>query len=161
MNPSVYLYQVSEECHELYLGEFSTLDGLCLFAEAAPLSLVDFGATDSKGYGWSSAKDLPRLSTVGELKVFLNRYSDLNLIDFEAELVGIGSISSHDDGECHFSFPDKEKCFAVLERAAPQQFYKLLGSTLMSNPGSYVTCDAEGKIAKYPTFEHYLAVMHA
>ena len=161
MNPSVYLYQASEERHTLYLGEFSTLDGLFLLVEDTCLNVVSFGATDIKGNGWTTEKDLPKLSTVSELRVFLNRHRDLAIVDFEAELVGIGSISTHDDGECHFSFLDKEMCFIVLERATPQQFSKLLAKALTSNPGSYVTCDIEGRIAKYPNFDQYLAATHA
>lgn len=157
MSPSVYLYHVADERHRLYFGELSTLDGLRLIAEDTLFNLIDFGATDIKGNGWTSERDLPRLSTVGELIVFLNRRSDLNIIDFEADLVGIGSISSHDDGECHFKFVDKETCFVVLERATPTQFSRLLTEAVTSSPGSYVTCDTEGKIAKYPDFRQYLA----
>jgi len=155
------LYQVSKERHELYLGEFTTLDGLCLLAENTRISLVGFGATDIEGNGWMSEKELPELSTVGELKVFLSRHSKLNIVDFEAELIGIGSISTHDDGECHFSFVDKEMCFVVLERATPKQFYRSLSEALTSSPGWYVTCDTEGKITKYPDFRQYLEAIHA
>jgi hypothetical protein len=54
----------------LYLGECSTLDGLCLFNEEAKIQLVSFGATCYKKYGWATENELPTFDSVKKLVTF-------------------------------------------------------------------------------------------
>ena len=160
MKPSVYLYQASEKHYELYLGEISTLDGLSILDESAPMSIINFGATDLKGDEWTSERDLPKFSTVGELTKFLWQ-RDFSIVDFEADIEGIGIISTHDDAECHYKFLHMEMCLLAIEKTTPKDFFDVLVENLMNNPGSYVTCSDEGKIVSYSSFDQYLAAKRA
>jgi hypothetical protein len=52
MNPSIYLYRETESEFELYLGEFSTLNGLKAINEKLKVQLVSIGASNYKKFGW-------------------------------------------------------------------------------------------------------------
>jgi hypothetical protein len=133
---------------------------LGIIDESVPISIINFGATDLKGDGWISERDLPKLSTVGELTEFLQQ-GDFSLVDFEADIEGVGIISTHDDAECHYKFLDLEMCLRAIEKTTPKEFFNVLVENLMKSPGSYVTCSDEGKIACYSSFDDYLAAKHA
>ena len=109
MNPNVFLYKESEENYVLYCGDCSTLESLALIDANIKIKITCFSATDIQWTGWISERELPLLSTVGEVRTFLLGKDDIySIIDFEADFAGIGSISTHDDGECQFSFFNKK-----------------------------------------------------
>jgi len=156
MNPSVYLYSEKEDEFELYLGEFSTFEGLSLVDPNVCADLVSIGASCYKNYGWATEREFPRWNTVKEVTTFLKNNENIGLIDFEIRLDQIGYLSTHDDGECHFRFKNKSDLIQVLKSVIPNEYSNLIISLLFENPDKYIEIDKSGKLKKYPTFDQYL-----
>jgi hypothetical protein len=157
MKPSVYLYNETDKDYELYLGGYSTLEGLSVFDESASLSITSFGATLYKKYGWATEKELPQLDSVGSLIKFLKLEGDIGIIDFKAVLPELGTFGTHDDGECNYVLKSKHQCMSVLKTVINPQHSDMFINKLVSNPGLYLTCNKSGKVAKYSSFDEYLA----
>src|SRR5215203_4376463 len=102
MNPSVYLFRESEKGFELYLGEFSTIDGLSCFNPQIKAQITSFGASGYKRFGWATENELPALNTVAEIIEFLKSEGEIGLIEIEVKIQNVGLLSTHDDSECHF-----------------------------------------------------------
>lgn len=156
MNPSVYLYRETEEGYELYLGEYSTLDGLALISPNVKVELIEAGATNYKKFGWATENELPIFSTVKEVVEFLKNERELGLIHFELILNDIGKLRTHDDGECHFTFKKRAILIDYIKSVTPQPFQNLILSELLNNSGLYITIDSSGLINKFFTFDQYL-----
>lgn len=157
MNPNVFLYKESEKNYVLYFGNYSTLESLALIDANIKIEITCFIATDIQDTVWISEKELPLLSTVGEVRTFLLGKDDIySIINFEADFADIGSVSTHDDGECQFSFFNKKTCLDILKMITPSQFSDLIIKELLNNPDSYITCSANGEIVKYRSFDEYL-----
>ncbi|WP_049723846.1 hypothetical protein [Gilvimarinus polysaccharolyticus] len=157
MKPDIYLYNETDKGFELYLGECSTQEGLSLFDQKTELSIVSFGATSYKKYGWATESEIPSLKSVEAVLNFLESEGDVGLVEFEAELPEIGSFSSHDDGECHFIMKSKHSCISALKVALPSQYSDMLINKLVSNPGLYFTCSNSGVVIKYGAFDEFIA----
>ena len=157
MNPSVYLYNETDKGIELYLGECSTLDGLSLVDKNTKLNIINFGATCYKKYGWATENELPELTNVDNTMLFLKSEGDIGIVDFKANLLGIGALSTHDDSECHFILKSKHQCLAYLKAVLPQQHRDMFINKLLSNPGLYLTCSSTGSVNKYASFNNYIA----
>ncbi len=156
MNPNVYLYKKSEKGFELYLGDFSTLEGLFCFKPQADAQIISFGASGYKKFGWASENEIPELNTVAEIIEFFKSEGEIGLIDFEAKIKDIGVIRTHDDSECHFIFSEKDQILDILKVAAPSEYLGLIFNKLIENPNFYITFDEFGKVNKYKTFVNYL-----
>ncbi len=157
MRPSVYLYKESIGGVELYLGEFSTLQGLSLLEPEAELQLTNLSATCYKEFGWATERDLPKLSNVKAVIAFLKNEGNIGIVEFESELPNIGSLSTHDDGECHFRLKSKSLAISILTQVAPEKERDVLINQLLNNQDFYITCDNSGVINKFGSFDDYLA----
>jgi hypothetical protein len=156
MYPSVYLYKETQNGYNLYLGEVSTLEGVSLLPNEIEVELIEAGATNYKKYGWATEKELPKFRTIKEIINFLKDEEDIGLINFEIELVGIGVLRTHDDGECHFILKDKSTAIDLIKSIAPENYKTMILSTLLENSGMYISVDQSGGIRKYYTFDQYL-----
>ncbi len=92
MNPSVYLYKNSEKGFKLYLGDFSTIDGLSCFDPKTKAQIVNFGASSYRNFGWATENEIPKLNTVAEIIKFLKSEGEIGLIDFKTTIQDIGSL---------------------------------------------------------------------
>lgn len=156
MYPSVYLYKVSGNQHELYLGGYSTLEGIGLFDKEACIQIHESGATNYQRYGWATEKEIPTMQTIAELLRFLEKETCLGLVTFRAEIISQGSLSSHDDAECHICLSSKQQLFKMIKHVSPQVYQDKLLAALIQHPEIYLTLDEEGIIHKYHSFEQYL-----
>lgn len=156
MYPSVYLYKVSGNQYELYLGGYSTLEGIRLFDKEARIKLHEFGATNYQRYGWATEKEIPTIETVAELIWFLEKEPHLGLVTFKAEIISQGSLSSYDDAECHLRLSSKQQLFNIIKHVSPQVYQDKLLAALIQHPEIYLTLDEQGMIHKYHSFEQYL-----
>ena len=156
MNPTVYLYKEKENEFELYLGEFSILDGLKAINEKLKVKLVSIGASNYKKYGWATENEFPDWKTVQEVKSFFEQEDEFGLIDFEIELIGYGNLSTHDDGECHFKFKHKRDLIDVVKTLSDSEHIELIVSGLLNNPDMYIEIEKSGKMNKYHSFGQYL-----
>ncbi len=156
MNPTVYLYKENENEFELYLGEFSTLNGLKAISEKLKVKLLSIGASNYKKYGWATENEFPDWKTVEEVKSFFEQEDEFGLIDFEIELIGFGNLSTHDDGECHFKFKQKKDLIDVINTVSYSVLIELIVSGLLNNPDMYIEIEKSGKMNKYHSFEQYL-----
>ncbi len=153
---NLFLLRETEDGAELYLGDFTTAQGLALIPEQTPIEVTAFGATLMRDHSWATAEHLPPLETAGELAAFLNEDDDIGLVDFEARLLGIGTMSSHDDGECTYKLESAKLVASIVQGAADPRFYGKLLQVLRSHPGQYVSCGDEGEIDRFATFDDYL-----
>lgn len=156
MNPTVYLYKENENEFELYLGEFSTLEGLKAINEKLKVKLVRIGASSYKTYGWATKKEFPDWKTVQEVKCFFEQEDEFGLIDFEIELIGLGNLSTHDDGECNFRFKKKKDLINAVKAVSNSMNGELIVSGLLNNPGMYIEIENSGKLSTYHSFDQYL-----
>ena len=156
MNPTIYLYREKENEFELYLGEFSTLDGLKSINEKLKIQLVNIGASNYKKYGWATEKEFPDWKTVKEVKLFFEQEGEFGLINFEIELIGFGNLSTHDDGECHFRFKKKSDLIDVVKNVAYPINRERTVAELLNNPGVYIEIEKSGVMNKYHSFNQYL-----
>ncbi len=157
MNPSVYLYREAENVVELYLGEYSTLNGLSLFDDDSIFELKSFGATCYQKFGWATEENLPKFENVKGIISFLRLEGDIGIVEFEASLPSFGEFGSHDDNECHFSLNSKHFCMNILKRVVPSQHRDKLINQLVNNQGWYITCSELGAISKFGSFDEYLS----
>ncbi len=160
MKPRIYYYNEKPNEFEFYLGECSTAEGLSLFDEGSEIEIISFGATNYKSYGWATEKDIPKLVNVGEIVSFLELTGSVGLFEFEANILGLGSVSTHDDGEFCFKSKQKKTCISFLKKAIPAQYTDMLINKLVTNPGIYISCDNGGKIEKYSSFDEFMRKMH-
>jgi len=116
----------------------------------------EFGATQYKKHGWATEKEIPSLNTVGEAISFITSEEDIGLIDFVVELVGFGTLSTHDDGECHFVMSSKEQCLRLMKATILQENRDKLINKLFGNPDQYFAATSSGVIVQYRTFKEYL-----
>jgi hypothetical protein len=157
MDSSVYLFEELEEGFGLYLGDCSTAEGLSCFHPQTKAQITNFGASDYKGFGWATQDDLPELNTVGDLISFFESEELIDLVDCEVVIHDIGSLSTHDDCECHFKMKEKSQIYAILKIATPSEFTDVIFNKLIENPNCYLTFDEDGKMRRYETFDEYLA----
>ncbi len=88
--------------------------------------------------------------------MFLEAEGDIGIVDFNVKLLGIGSLSTHDDSECNFILKSKHQCLSYLKKILPQQFRDMFINKLLNNPGLYLTCSNTGNINKYVSFSEYI-----
>ena len=157
MKPTLYLYNETDNGFELYLNGCSSYEGLSLLDKSTDFSIISFGATSYKQYGWATEKDIPLFESVGSFMEFLEAEDDIGLIELEVSIPEYGSFSSHDDGECHFIMKSKHQCVATLKVALPLQYSDMLINKLVANPGFYLSCNDAGVVTKYGSFNDYIA----
>ena len=156
MKPSVYLYNKTDKGYEVYLGEYSTLDGLSIFEKSSELSVTGFGATLYKKYGWATERELPNFKNVGSVIQFLESEGDLGIVEFEASLLEFGTFNTHDDGECHYVMQSKQQCINILKAVIPSPHSEKLINQLIGNPNRYITCNNLGVVEIFNSFNEYL-----
>ena len=156
MEPSLYLYKETENGLELYFNEISTIDGLKAIEKSDKIKLTSFGATLYKNYGFATQKEIPEFYKTDELIDFLNKAGEIGLIDFEIEIIGKGRMSSHDDGECHFTLKNKKDGIEILKKNTPENQSELIVATLLKNDGIYIAIDSENNIKRFATFDDYI-----
>lgn len=156
MKPSLYLYTETENGIELYFNEISTIEGLETIDKLDEIKLHSIGATLYKDYGFATKENFPEFQRTEELMTFLQETGDIGLVDLEIEIVGKGSMRSHDDGECHFMLQNKKEALAILKKIAPVHQTDLIIAALLENSGMYIAFDENNTITKFTTFEDYV-----
>lgn len=154
--PSVSLYTESEKGFEVYLGKYSTLQGLKSLHINVNVKLLEFGATNYKHFGYATVEDIPAMQTSEDVILFFENERNVDVIHFEVMLEGLGTMSTHDDGECHFIFYRYTDAMALLKSVVPFEYSGLLIARMIAGQGSYFTIDAAGSILRFATFEQYL-----
>jgi len=154
--PSTYRLEQTETAYELYLGEYSSLEGLGLLPIDLQIENITLGASNYKRYGWATEKEFPSFNTSGELAEFLEREDEIGLLEFDVTFMNFGKLQTHDDGECHFKFNDKRKLIDAVNNAAPEQFKTVILAELLEHLNKYIIVDQNGKLKQYHTFDQYL-----
>ncbi len=156
MKPSLYLYKQSEKGFELYFGETSTISGLKAINDSEQIRLTAIGATLYKKYGYATEKEFPKFNKTTKLIEFFNQVGEIGLIEFEIEIIGKGKMTSHDDGECHFTLKNKKDGIDILKKITPEHQSDLIIATLLKNKGIYISIDSENNITRFATFDEYI-----
>ena len=154
MKPSVFSYRATGDGLQLDVGPLTTAEGLALLDSSSAVTIQEFGATSYQHHGFATEKDLPVLSTVGELRSFLE--GDVGLITFSASIEGGITLGSHDDGECHFQVTSRSTLMALMQKVVPPACSGLVINALLTHPGLYVACGEDGAILKFATFDAYV-----
>ena len=158
---NLFLLRETDDGAELYLGDCSTAQGLALIPEQTPIEVIAFGATRFRDHSWATVEHLPPFETAGELALFLDEEDEIGLVEFEARLFGIGTISSHDDGECCFRLESSKLVASIVQGAADPRFSGKLLHALQAHTGQYVSCSDEGEIQRFASFDDYLRAFGA
>jgi len=156
MYPNVYLFREKENKYEIYLGEFTTLDGIKLFENETQIEITSFGATNYKNFGWATENDIPKFENIRELIMFFESESDFGLIVFEMILNNIGKLSTHDDGECNIVLNSKQYAYNLIKKVSPIIYQDLILSELIKHQDNYITISEKGNINRFITFEQYI-----
>lgn len=160
MIPSLFLYKEREDKYLFYVLELSTLDCVKLLPSHLEIEIVDFGATLYKNFGFATKNDIPKLKTVQDLTVFLEKEGELGLICFEMIINDYGKMSSHDDGECTLELNSKSDLLSIIKNILPFSYQDKLLSYLMNYQNQYLKIDEIGNISIYVTFDDFLKVIH-
>jgi hypothetical protein len=128
-----------------------------VFAPTDSITITKFGAssTPAASCDWISHKDLPPLSTVGNVIPFLDNNDQLGPIDFSATLGDGSRLSIHDDGEANFLFSDKADAIDALHTLLKKDASPDDADTILGNPGKFVWLK-NGEAQIFSTFEEYL-----
>ena len=156
MKPSLYLYKQNQNGIELYFNEISTVEGLKAISKSDKINLSSIGATLYKDYGFVTEKEFPEFHQPNALIEFLEQAGEIGLIHFEIEIIGKGKMTSHDDGECHFTLKNKQDGIKILKKITPIFQSDLIIATLLNNNGIYISIDSKNNIRKFATFDEYI-----
>jgi len=151
-HPSVFLVRETDEDpdrHLLYLGEFSTLDGLRLLEPSTRITTFELHQS-------SEPVPVPAVHDVAAAIAFLQAEEHIDMVDFNATLEGVGSLSTHDDGECHFRVRSLDQVRELIEKSAPEKYAESLMAGLLAKPNHYLTL-TDGEITSFASFDAYLA----
>ena len=151
--PSVYLYDVRDGKHYLYLGDYTTSEGLRLVPVDSQILLRHIYADGAPELPDHFARPQSIDTTVGFIDTIHS------IVDFECAIDAGATLSSHDDCECHFRFVDRDCCENVLRCAVSPKVADTLWNLLLTNHGKYLTIDDRLVVATYDTFEDYLATL--
>lgn len=150
--PSVYLYDFRDGKHCLYLGDYTTSEGLRLVPVDSQIRVRHIYA--------DTIPELPdHLSGPQSIDTTVGCIDAIHsIVDFECAINAGTTLSSHDDCECHFQFVDRDSCEDVLRCAVSPTVADTLWNALLTNRGKYVTIDDRLVVGSYDTFDDYLAV---
>lgn len=156
IEPSVYLFREKEDNYELYLGEFSTYQGLLLFDENQKIVVRSASGSDINN-NWITEKYFENSKNAKQLIELIDNKPSMHLIDIEIEIEKFGILRTHDDGECHFQSKNKDKLISLLEKIVTKRDFLPLQICLLEHPNSYVKYHNSGNILLYSSFDDYLA----
>lgn len=153
--PSVYLVRKSRAKTKLYLGEYSSGQGLALFSPSLSVSVNAAFFDSSLDRNRERQRSLLASKTVAE--VVINLGAD-GPFDFSCEIEEDVQFSSHDDGECHILLPSISCAKKLILGAAPAEFGEAIWKKMVDNPNCYVSNpDSQtNEIAVFESFESYL-----
>ena len=154
-NPSTYLLDQRNSKFILYLGEYSSEQGMSLVPRDLEIANISLGTSDYKNLSWATESDFPTFRTSGELSDFLNS-NEVWFLTFEVDFKDYGSLRTHDDGECHFELLNKSDAIELIRKSAPEQHSLLILSKLLELPDKYLTVNSNGELQVYHTFDQYL-----
>ncbi|MFS4416611.1 hypothetical protein [Maribacter sp. 2307ULW6-5] len=157
MSSFLYLYRPTERGIELYVNGMATLEGLLVWRPWDTIKITSAAATGYRHYGFATEREFPELKSVEALIHFLEEHDDIWLIDLAIEIVGRGTLTTHDDGECHFTLKHKKDAMAVLKKVTPQRETDRIVGTVVKYPGTYVSLDAKRRMRTFASFSDYLA----
>lgn len=155
MTSQCFLLDVHEGKTRLYMSQISTTQALDFFDPNEPIQIIEFGASVQGGNAWLTAKDLPRLDSIGALRAYLIANEHLDLVDLSVRMGAHAELSTHDDGEAHFVFPNDEAAFQVVRRVLTSAQATTVIEALVANRGQYVVIRKAG-VCIFQTFEQYL-----
>jgi hypothetical protein len=153
--PSTYLLEERNSKFILYLGEYSSEQGMSLVPRDLEIMNISLGTTDYKNLNWATESDFPTFTTSGELLDFLDS-NEVLFLTFEVDFKDYGSLRTHDDGECHFELLNKSDVVKLIKKSAPEQYSELILAKLLEFPNKYLTINSKGEIQVYHTFDQYL-----
>ncbi len=155
MKPFLYQYKKTDEGYILYVHQLHTIDGLKAIGNH-PINLTTFGATSYKNLGYATENDIPDCKSTIDLINFLEQHPTIGLVEFEVEIMGKGKIATHNDGECRFTFNNKQELISILKHIAPKTQTDFVVAAVLDNTNFYVSIDLENNVEKFATIEQYL-----
>jgi hypothetical protein len=151
--PSVYLYDLRDGKHCLYLGDYTTSEGLRLVPTDSQILIRHIYADNTPVL----PDHLVGPQSVDAIGRFVGACH--SIVDFECSINSAATLSTHDDCECHFQFPDQDTCEMALRRAVPPRMTDTLWGAMLANRGRYVTINDYLNVATYSTFDDYLTTL--
>lgn len=139
MYPTLFSIKAIDNTYRLYVAEIiSTSEALAVFSSSEAIEVTEFEASLDKGKGWVSAKDLPPLKSVEDVRNFLDADDHLELIDFTATISGTSKLATHDDGDATFLVSSQDRALEILRALVDQRFLNEVLSAVVNNVGKYI-----------------------
>ncbi len=151
MPPSVYLYDRRHGRHQLYLGQYSTADGLMLFDPKSEVLVEEIYCDSDKAAPMLSKDSKYRIH---EIISWLSIHEH-TLVDFTCR-IGDLHFSTHDDGECHIKCDRITQIQELVLKTCPSELRSSIMNTLQQNRGKYVRFEGTQSTV-YDTFDLYIA----
>jgi len=151
-NCTVFSYSKKGERWHLYVRGISAQAALAVFSPCLAASVVRFGATNYKNYGWATEENIPSLESVQAIRLFLEE-SELGLIDFELCINSCHTLFS-DDLESRFCFHSEADLIRAIQVLVPIWHGRVI-NMLFQHPESYIVCDDLGQTKVSPTLEYF------
>lgn len=142
--------------YQLFVSSCSTANALRVLDGAAPITIIELGATYYLDQPWVSEKDVPSLTTVGAALEFFDSNPFTDLIDFSAIIDGIDEISSHDDMECNYTVDSLDRVRAIASKHISASSAQSILNALFANPSRYIYIEHDKKLRIFETFDDYL-----
>ncbi|MEQ8478810.1 hypothetical protein [Fulvivirga sp.] len=154
-NPGTYLLEERNSKFLLYLGVYSSEQGMSILLRDLEIVNISLGTSDYKNLSWATETEFPTFRTSGELLDFLNS-NEVWFLTFEVDFKDYGSLKTHDDGECHFELLNKSDVIELIKKSAPEKYSNLILAKLLELPNKYLTVNSNGELQVYHTFDQYL-----
>jgi hypothetical protein len=151
--PSVYLYELRDSTHRLYLGDFTTAQGLDVVSADSRIKILHFFSNQIT----EVPDSLSESPSIGDVQRFLSE--EIGLIDFDCTINDSATLSTHDDCECHFTFKYEASCKTAVSRVSPTGSSDGLWNILQTRAGQYVVVDSASCVRSFATFDEYLAAV--
>ena len=158
MKPSVFLFEERPSAFHLFVGQISPAECLRELDGMTKISVIEFGATSYKRYGWATERTLPPMDTANDLISLFDNEGDIGLICLEVEIDGVGILMLDDDRGCTFDFLEKKTCLDFIQKLTPGQNHNLLINKLLSHQGTYFGLDDQGDVIEYAQLEDHTKI---
>ena len=157
--PSVFSFSIAAGNYKLYVGEFSTIEGLSLFASDAPVQILEFQSggpateeNDTENLVWLQQS----IKNIQSAVTYFHDNPSIDLVDFAARIGEKVILSTHDDGECSFALDSIETAIDLMKRSPVLKDEPKLIQILLDNPSRYVSVGTNGKFVIFEDFDSYV-----
>ena len=154
--PTVFSIRKDGEKTKLYLGEYTTRQGLQLFDQELKIKVDSVFAETRSDENNEQQEALRQTKTVGQAVDVLAE--DWWPYDFSCSIDDSILFSSHDDGECTAIVPSNSVAKELVLRSVSSEIGEAVWAQCAANFGCYVAASKDGAegLSVFKDFDSYL-----